>query len=176
MTFIAGQRALPWTERIMLTGECGWSQRGYTLLGVLILIVIVGFSLAEAGAMWSDARKRDREQELLKIGTKFRVAIGQYYNGTPGDVKQYPPTLQDLLRDDRYPIPKRYLRAIYIDPLTGRQNWGMLMSPENTIMGVYSLSGGKPFKTKQFRPNNKEFEDKKTYSDWMFVYLPTTTQ
>ncbi|MGZ8252293.1 MAG: type II secretion system protein [Methylophilaceae bacterium] len=155
---------------IMRIGEL--KQSGYALLAMLVLIIIIGFTLAEAGALWSDARRRDREQELLKIGDKFRIAIGQYYNNTPGPIKQYPPTLQALLRDDRYPIPQRYLRVIYIDPLTGRQNWGMLMSVENTIVGVYSLSGDKPFKLKQFRYINKDFESKKTYSDWTFAYLP----
>jgi len=161
-------------EAIMQIGRPGLRERGYTFLGVLVLIMIIGFFLAEAGAIWSDARKRDREQELLRIGDKFRIAIGQYYNGTPGNVKQYPATLQDLLRDDRYPIPKRYLRDIYVDPLTGRQNWGMLMSPENTVMGIFSLAGGKPFKIKQSRLINKDFENKEAYSDWMFIYSPIT--
>ena len=145
-------------------------QGGYTLLGLLVLILIIGFFLGEAGAMWSDARQRDREAELLKVGDRIRIAIGRYYNNTPGPVKQFPRTLEALLRDDRFPVPQRYLRTLYIDPVTRREGWGILEAPSGGIMGVYSLSGDKPFKTRQFRPIYKEFEDRKMYGDWIFAY------
>lgn len=172
MIFIVGQRAWHLMEVIMPTGKPDLRQHGYALLAVLVLIMVIGFSLAEAGAMWSDARKRDREQELLKIGDKFRIAIGKYYNSTPGPVKQFPRTLEALLRDDRFPVPQRYLRTVYIDPVTMREGWGILEAPSGGIMGVYSLSGEKPYKTKQFRPLYQEFENKKMYGDWIFTYLP----
>jgi len=140
------------------------------LLGLLVLIMIIGFFLGEAGALWSDARQRDREAELLKVGDRIRIAIGRYYNNTPGPVKQFPRTLEALLRDDRFPVPQRYLRTLYIDPVTRREGWGILEAPSGGIMGVYSLSGDKPFKTRQFRPIYKEFEDRKMYGDWIFAY------
>ena len=159
----------------MRNGDCpSGNQRarqgGYTLLGLLVLILIIGFFLGEAGAMWSDARQRDREAELLKVGDRIRIAIGRYYNNTPGPVKQFPRTLEALLRDDRFPVPQRYLRTLYIDPITRREGWGILEAPSGGIMGVYSLSGDKPFKTRQFRPIYKEFKDRKMYGDWIFAY------
>lgn len=157
---------------IMQTGRRISRQTGYTLLAVLVLIMIIGLGLAEAGAMWSDARRLEREQELLKVGDKLRIAIGQYYNHTPGTVKQYPPTLEALLRDNRFLVPQRYIRQIYIDPITRREGWGILEAPSGGVMGVYSLSGDKPFKVKQFRPVYKEFENKKMYAEWIFAYLP----
>ena len=152
------------------SGNLRARQGGYTLLGLLVLILIIGFFLGEAGAMWSDARQRDREAELLKVGDRIRIAIGRYYNNTPGPVKQFPRTLEALLRDDRFPVPQRYLRTLYIDPITRREGWGILEAPSGGIMGVYSLSGDKPFKTRQFRPIYKEFEDRKMYGDWIFAY------
>jgi type II secretory pathway pseudopilin PulG len=157
---------------IMQTGNNKPGQRGYTFLALLILIMLIGFTLSQAGAMWSDARQRQREQELLKVGDKIRTAIGQYYNNTPGAIKQYPPTLKSLLRDDRFPVPKRYLREIYINPITGRPHWGILHAPTGGVMGVYSLSGQKPFKTGLFRPVDKALENKKMYGDWIFFYTP----
>ena len=44
------------------------SQSGYILIGLLVLILVSGFALAQAGTKWSNARKREKEQELLKIG------------------------------------------------------------------------------------------------------------
>jgi type II secretory pathway pseudopilin PulG len=148
------------------------TSQGYAYLALLLAIVIIGIALAGAGALWSKARQREREQELLKVGAKFREAIGQYYNNTPGAVKQYPPTLDALLRDNRFPVPKRYLRQIYLDPMTGTTNWGTIES-NGGIMGVHSLSGATAFKTGNFRPQDKEFEGRTLYVDWIFAYVPS---
>ena len=145
---------------------------GFTYLGLLLAIVIVGIALAGAGTLWSAERKRERERELLHIGHKFREAIGQYYNRTPGAVKQYPPTLEALLRDDRFPTPRRYLRQIYVDPFTGTQNWGTVEAPSGGIMGDHSLSADTALKTANFRSKDRNFEGKALLGDWIFVYLP----
>lgn len=149
--------------------------KGFALMGVLVMIVLIGFSLAEAGNAWSNIRKREREQELLRIGDKISEAIGNYYNQSPDMVKQFPPTLEALLKDDRFPIPQRYLRQLYIDPTTGRPGWGILEAPSGGIMGVYSLSPEKPFKTHGFPEKYKSFESKKVYMDWIFAYIPDIT-
>ncbi|MCB5183826.1 type II secretion system GspH family protein [Methylobacillus gramineus] len=148
------------------------TQRGFSLMGALLIIMLVGFSLAEAGNSWSNIRKREREQELLKVGDTLRKAIGNYYNQSPGMVKQFPPTLKSLLKDDRFPVPQRYLRQLYIDPTTGRPGWGLLYAPSGGIMGVYSLSSEQPFKTRNFPERYKNFEKKKAYIEWIFAYLP----
>lgn len=141
-------------------------------MGVLLIIILAGFSLAEAGNAWSNIRKREREQELLKVGDKIREAIGNYYNHSPGMVKQFPPTLEALLKDDRFPTPQRYLRKLYIDPTTGRTGWGILEAPSGGVMGVYSLSPDRPFKTKGFPQMYESFENRKYYMEWIFAYLP----
>lgn len=143
---------------------------GFILLGMLCLLVIAGYILSEASAKWSDMVKREREQELLKVGDTIRKAIGAYYNATPSVVKQYPPNLNALLHDDRFPTPKRYLRQLYVDPITQREGWGTVMAPSGGVMGINSLSPEKPFKQKNFRPIYKEFEDKNYYGEWYFIY------
>lgn len=143
-------------------------------MGLLVLIILAGFILAEAGNTWSNIRKREREQELLKAGDKIREAIGSYYQQSPGMVKQFPPTLEALLKDDRFPAPRRHLRKLYTDPTTGRAGWGILEAPSGGIMGVYSLSPGKPFKTSGFPEIHQSFENKKYYMDWIFAYVPET--
>lgn len=146
--------------------------RGYTYLGLLLAIVMLGMSLAGAGTIWSTERQRERERELLHIGDKFRVAIGQYYNQTPGAIKQFPPNLEAMLRDDRYPVPRRYLREIYADPFTSMRNWGIVEAPSGGIMGVYSLSYQRTFKRANFRARDVYLKDKTYTGEWMFVYLP----
>jgi len=146
--------------------------QGYILLGLLVLLVIVGYALAEAGTSWTNKAKREREQELLKVGDTIKKAIGNYYNQTPGVVKQYPPNLEALLLDNRFPVPRRYLRQLYLDPITQREGWGILEAPSGGVMGVYSLSAEQPFKSKNFRPAYQHFEGKKYYGEWYFAYLP----
>lgn len=146
-------------------------QQGFILLGMLCLLVIAGYALTQASARWSDVIQRQREQELLKVGDTIRKAIGRYYNATPGVVKQYPPNLEALLYDDRFPTPQRYLRKLYIDPMTQREGWGIVVAPSGGVMGINSLSGEEPFKQKNFRPIYQEFEDKDYYAEWFFVYV-----
>lgn len=147
-------------------------QQGMALMGALMVILLMGLALAEAGNSWSDMQRREREQELLKVGDTIRKAIGSYYNLSPGMVKQFPPTLASLLKDDRFPTPQRHLRKLYIDPVTQREGWGLLYAPSGGIMGIYSLSGERPFKTRNFPAPYQAFEKKNAYIEWIFAYMP----
>ncbi|MGA7178758.1 MAG: type II secretion system protein [Thiobacillaceae bacterium] len=146
-------------------------QRGFTYLGVLIAVALIGLALGLAGESWRVAAKREKEKELLFIGHQFRAAIQDYYNSTPGAVKQFPPSLDDLLKDPRYPSTRRHLRRIYIDPVTGRSEWGLVKGPGDRIMGIYSLSEGKPLKQGNFSLDDAEFVNKQSYQDWKFVFV-----
>ncbi|HWN30291.1 MAG TPA: type II secretion system protein, partial [Burkholderiales bacterium] len=91
---------------------------------------------------------------------------------TPGAVKLYPVKLEDLLEDKRYPTVQRYLRKIYVDPMTGKAEWGLVTAPEGGIMGVYSLSNASPIKRGRFQPKDRTFEGATTYLEWRFFYEP----
>ncbi len=148
------------------------TERGFTFLGLLILIVIMGAGLAATGALFSHEAQRDKERELLFVGNQFRAAIESYYRRSPG-VSAYPKKLEDLLEDSRFPMPVHHLRRLYVDPMTGKAQWGLVQAPDGTgIIGVYSLSPKAPIKTGNFDLRDQTFEDKKHYSEWQFVYLP----
>lgn len=159
-------------ERHMQAGKHFNKPEGFILLGLLVLMIVSGFALAQVGALWKNAVQREREQELLKVGEVIENAIGRYYNQTPGIIKQYPPSLEALLYDERFTKPRKYLRKIYIDPITQREGWGIVEAPTGGIMGVYSLSDKLPYKTKGFRPKYVHFENKKFYGEWYFAYIP----
>ena len=148
------------------------SQAGFTYLAALFLVGIFGALLASTGVVWSTMQQRVKERELLLIGEQFRVAIGQYYEKSPGSVKKYPQTLNDLLKDERQLATQRYLRKIFIDPMTRTNKWGLVQAPEGGIMGVYSLSESRPLKVANFSEANLELEGKAKYSEWLFVYRP----
>lgn len=145
---------------------------GFTYLGLLFLIAIMGISMAGASCLWSVSSQREKERELLFVGDQFRQAIGLYYERTPGVVKRYPQSLEVLLKDSRYVTTQRYLRRIYSDPMTGRAEWGVIEAPGGGIMGVYSLSKAASIKKGNFREVDRIFEGKEKYDDWKFVYIP----
>jgi len=142
--------------------------RGFTYVGLLVVVVLIGIGLAAVGQVWSTTAKRERERELLFAGAQFRRAIGSYFDASPG-VKQYPSKLEELLQDQRFPVVKRHLRKIYLDPMTGSPDWGLVTAGDR-IVGVYSRSGDKPLKIENFAPEDSSFAGSAAYSDWRFVY------
>lgn len=161
------------TVRLMLYGSHRSKQSGgFILIGLLLLIMVSGMALAQAGVKWRDAQQREREQELIRIGEAYRLAIGRYYNETPGVVKEYPPNLEVLLSDNRFPTPRKHIRKLYMDPITLREGWGIIEAPSGGVMGIYSLSDRPPFKIAGFRPHLRHLNNKQYYGEWFFAYIP----
>jgi type II secretory pathway pseudopilin PulG len=146
-------------------------QRGFTYLWTLLLVVLIGVGLAAQAEIISTAERREREQMLLFIGNEFRRAIGSYYQQTPGQAKQFPPSLDALLRDERFPDLRRHLRRIYPDPMTGKAEWGLVIVGER-IVGVHSLSDARPIKTGNFEPGDAALANAESYAKWIFSYVP----
>jgi len=150
---------------------CG-RQEGYSYIALLFIVAIMGSVLAGVGISWSKMAQREKEVELLFVGNQYRNAIGLYYNSLPSGIQTYPQRLEDLLRDPRQPTIRRYLRELYIDPITRSNKWGLVKSPEGFVMGVYSLSAAPPIKKKNFKIIDATFENQSKYSEWKFVYKP----
>ncbi len=148
----------------------GRNQRGFTYLAALFLVGIAGIGLAATAEIWSHVRQREKETELLWIGEQFRQAIGLYYQRTPGAMKRYPARLEDLLEDRRYPNMQRYLRRIYVDPMVGNSEWGLIPAPGGGIMGVYSTAVVRPVRTLSLLVSDEAISATATYREWRFVY------
>jgi type II secretory pathway pseudopilin PulG len=149
-------------------------QRGFTYLTILFVIAFMGIGLALTGEVWQSVALREKEAQLLYAGNQYRRAIERYYLG---GLRQYPRSLEDLLKDPRKPNTERYLRKLYFDPVTGSAEWGIVKTPDGTaIMGVYSQSELKPLKTAGFGVADRAFEGATKYSDWKFVYQPAGQQ
>ena len=144
-------------------------QAGFTYVGLLVAIVIMGLMLTLVSRVWSVSEQREREAQLLFAGDAIRMAIASYY----ASGHQYPMSLQDLVLDDRSPVPKRHLRRLYIDPMTGTADWTLVRAPDGIgIMGVASGSKLAPLKRKGFAPVDAGFADLDCYCAWQFVYVP----
>lgn len=152
-----------------------WAPRapGFTYLAVLLLVALMGLALASAGVLWSTSLQREKERDLLFTGNQFRQAIGAYYEKTPGGAKQYPSTLEQLLKDERYPVVVRHLRKVYADPMTGKADWTLVKRPDGQIVGVSSRSTKVPLKRDNFdNPLDRDFRSAGTLAEWKFIYTP----
>ncbi len=139
---------------------------GFTYLLLLFAVAAMGLTLAGAGQVWQTVAQREREEELLFVGHQFQQAIASYYSSTPGSVKQYPASLDELTEDRRFPMPRRHLRKLYRDPMTGGVEWGEVKLA-GRIVGVFSLSGSTPLRT-VFEPRDAALQGATRYGQWVF--------
>ncbi len=149
------------------------SEKGFTLLAALFILMIMGIMLGMMGESWSMIMRRDREEELLFRGKQIKSAIERFNNNNPkfgqgiGGVRG----LDSLMKDYRTLETNRYLRKEWKDPLTGK-DWQFLKDPIKGIIGVASSSDQEPLKKANFTEEFKDFAGKDKYSAWQFVNLP----
>jgi type II secretory pathway pseudopilin PulG len=146
------------------------SGAGFAYLGLLILLAIMGVVGAAALQLGKVTHRRAAEEALLDVGSEFGQALENYRRASPAGRPDAPLELQELLKDPRSPGTLRHLRKLYADPLTGKQEWGTLRSPDsNRILGVYSLSDARPIKIANFDPQFQDFAGKSSYRQWVFT-------
>jgi type II secretory pathway pseudopilin PulG len=149
------------------------SARGFTYLGLLFVVVLIGLVLSAAGEVASTASQRERETQLLWIGHEYQAAIGCYWSHK----RVYPQTLQELLGDaPDAPVQVRCLRRLYPDPMTNVPDWLLVPAPSGGIMGVASSSTRAPLKTGHFDEVDQLFVNATSYKDWQFNFLPVAVR
>ncbi len=151
------------------------SSLGFTYVALLAAIVIIGIALGSAGKYWQNVMLREKEEELLFRGNQYRSAIERYYYSKAPNA--YPQSIEDLLTDNRTATGRRHLRQKFKDPMTG-EDFELIrdMTKGNRITGVYSKSETEPLRQTGFSEENKDFEGKKQYKDWKFLFDPQQAQ
>ncbi|UFS72597.1 type II secretion system GspH family protein [Geomonas sp. RF6] len=175
-------------------------ERGFTYIGAMVAVILMGIALGVAGTYWSTRMQRDRETELIFRGIQYRDAIRGWYGyvwddksksfkndpaartrlGLPAEA---PPLtdLEQLVKDPNSSGKVRWLRRLYPDPVlsfqTGKpEKWDVVKDANQRIIGVKSRSEARPLKQGTF-PDDPisglepaDFEGKEKYSDWQFIY------
>lgn len=107
---------------------------------------------------------------IVSAGRAIAEGLAQYYENSPGSVKQYPFGLQDLLSDPRFAVRQQYLTEIPNDPVTGKPTWIEMRDANGAVWGVRSTSTaiptliGKVFALRSL--------DGARHSDWIFGNEP----
>lgn len=154
----------------------GERESGFTYIAAMTIVVVMGIMFSITGRYWDTLVRRDKEEELLFRGDQIRKGIEMYYKWTAqmhGGKGIYPENLEELVKSKYSMAPKRSLRRVYKDPMTGKADWTFFNDPvSKRIMGVRSSSSERPLKTSDFPLAYRDFEGKTKYSEWFFVYAP----
>jgi type II secretory pathway pseudopilin PulG len=144
-------------------------QAGFTYVGLVVFVAILGMVGAATLKVDGLLRRAAAEQELLEIGAAYSAALRRYAAATPRGFPPVPPTLQDLLKDPRFPGTRRHLRKIFVDPITGGTEWGIVYLGDKTgVLAVHSLSQARPLKVANFDARFPGFENREHLSEWKF--------
>lgn len=168
MTSKAVLLANPRMDQLMVAGR-RHHQAGVTYLWMLFLVFLLGLGLGKTLEIQSIASQRAREAQLLYVGGQYRDAIRAYYLAAPDGLLRYPDRLDVLLKDPRFPGMRRYLRQLYLDPMTNKP-FDLVMSAEGGISGVRSVSLIRPIKRSGFPSQFVNFENAPDFRSWAFTY------
>ena len=108
------------------------SQKGFTLLELMIVLAIIGILVSIAQPSLHRSIVRANEAVLKEDLFQMRDAIDQYY----ADNGAYPGTLQDLMNTQE--STKSYLRGIPKDPFTNAPDW-ITVAPVGEDGGVFDV-------------------------------------
>jgi general secretion pathway protein G len=145
-------------------------ERGLTLVELIVTVAILAILAAGAAPIARYKVKRDKERELKYDLWTMRDAIDKYKDAadkgafqTKVDSQNYPPDLETLVEGvDVQGKKVKFLRRIPIDPMTGKQEWGMRSMQDDptsdsyggqSVFDIYSKSQGTAL-------------DGTKYSDW----------
>lgn len=146
------------------------AEAGFTYVGLVVFVAILGLVGAATVKVDSLLRRAAAERELLEIGAAYSEALRSYAAVTPRGYPTAPPTMQDLLKDPRFPGTWRHLRKIFVDPVTGRDEWGVVYQGDKVgVLAIYSLSQARPLKIGNFDARFRNFENKEHLSEWKFT-------
>lgn len=90
-------------------------QNGYVLLAILFALTLLIIALGAAAPRAAKAIQRQKEDELIRRGEQYALAIRRFYK----KFGRYPSDLDQLENTNNI----RFLRRKYVDPITGKDDW-----------------------------------------------------
>jgi general secretion pathway protein G len=135
------------------------SETGLTLVELIVTVAILAVLASAAIPLTKLEVKRQKERELRYDLWQMRDAIDRYKDAADRNAFQtkvdsfgYPPDLQTLVNGvDVQGKKVRFLRRIPVDPMTGKDDWGLRSMQDDpdsdswggqNVFDVYSKSDG----------------------------------
>ncbi len=134
-----------------------------TNIGVIIgLILAVAFAILMATGLETYL---NQERRLVNAGKEIVAALEAYRAASPGSAKELPHSLEDLKHDPRQLAEIGYLTTLPVDPMTQKQEWGVIKDQGEQIIGVHSLSTATP----TWIGRILSLQSGNSYADWRFL-------
>jgi general secretion pathway protein G len=145
-------------------------EAGLTLVELIVTVAILGILASAAVPIARFQVKRQKERQLRYELWQMRAAIDAYKDAadkhafqTKVDSQNYPPDLQTLVDGvDVQGKKVRFLRHIPIDPMTGKDDWGLRSMQDDPTSD--SWGGQNVFDV--FSKSDGVALDGTKYSDW----------
>jgi general secretion pathway protein G len=96
---------------------------GYTLIELIIVMAIISVLVSIAVPFYQKSIQRTKETLLHSNLQTLRIVLDEYTI----DKKKAPQSLEDL-------VSEGYLRAVPIDPMTGNNNWRIIMEDAVSVV------------------------------------------
>ena len=107
------------------------AEEGFALIALIVAIFIILIFLSIAAPKVARDLRRDRELEAIQRGNQYVRAIQLYYK----KFGRYPGSMDQLEKTNNI----RFLRKQYIDPMTGKPDWRIILVGQNktTVKGLF---------------------------------------
>ena len=109
-----------------------WSEAGYNLVILLVLVTILNIMVGAALPAWTHLAKREKEEELIFRGMQYAEAI-RVFQQRHG---RFPVRLEELLETE-----PRSIRQLFEDPMTEHGSWGLLIQAARPTGGGQQRRG-----------------------------------
>lgn len=143
-------------------------ESGFTVTALLVVMFVVALGLSVAGPRWRDQSRRTNERDLMRVGVLYARALADFRDSSPGSLKTFPRSLDELTLDTRFLGVRRHMRRLYPDPLDPARPWGVVKDIDGYIVGVYSQSTDEPIAAGVVDLGYIVLEPARRYSDWKF--------
>src|SRR6201996_6784064 len=148
---------MQYNSRASSKSPAAGKQAGLTLVELIVTVAILAILASAAVPLARFKAQRERERELRYDLWTMRDAIDKYKDAadkgafqTKVDSQNYPPDLETLVEGvDVQGKKVKFLRRIPIDPMTGKQEWGLRSMQDDptsdsfggqSVFDVYSKS------------------------------------
>ena len=129
------------------------------VIGLIVIVAIAVLSLTGLETYLN------QERRLVNAGSEIVAALEAYRAHSPGSAKELPRSLEDLQHDPRQLAEIGYLNSVPIDPITLKQEWGVIKNQGEQIIGVHSLSTATP----TWIGRILSMQSGGSYTDWKFT-------
>lgn len=93
------------------------SEAGYNLVFLMVMLTLLNIVLAAALPKWSQAIRREREEELISRGWQYAEAVRVFQNR----FQRLPVRLDELIE-----VEPRSIRKLWKDPMTDEGQWVLI--------------------------------------------------